>query len=565
MAKMYPDTPLITHSNGEVTVFNAFKQSLNDGWSIFHSYRWDRNIGLRESDFVLIHQWYGIIVVEVKGGRVECRERGNWTTTDRYGYCHQIRDPYLQVGQGQCKIFYELKNYLSQYSLDFVKTFRCVIFPDMSENDLTLDDNTRGITLLKEDLSSDNLGQSLVNVSRKVCEIDFKRMFDDSGFCNYAGMSEEQHKYTLQYFNNAFTTYYNPSEIYFKTMSRIEKLTAEQSEIMNCIHLNKKMCLIGEAGSGKTVLAKYKAKLNLSQNIRTLIFCKTNELKKDYCKEFSSEDKIKVITVQYFLNNIKSFNTGYESIIIDEAQDLTKLEFDEIKKITDNIYIFMDNKQILIQNNVEEEFEYFSEFPKFTLNKNIRNSEPIKNVLKRIYGGQVEEVKTDAKEVKLIFLNPRTRDTLIQFFDELYQSKMTEIRNYTQETPKFITISDVKQSSLVCDYNTYDTLCRVIIEHIKKGERWINCPPSCTGHYFDTVRRLKGTEHDCVIVYDEQGVVKSRALNPDNNSKSAIYTKNMLYTAISRAKYDLTIILSFKSEEECELVAQHLGLNYQIM
>lgn len=564
MAKMYPTDPLLTNSVGEVTVFKIFEKSLNDEWSVFHSYRWDRNTGLRENDFILINQMYGIIVVEVKGGRVECLGHGEWRVIDRFGMRYKIQDPYVQVAKGQVKLFKELKDYLKRYQLKEVKCFRCVIFPDVSNRDIYFDnENMHEITLFKEDLCAPNLEDILINISINTCQTFFNSIFDKSSFTNYAMMSDAQYMRTLDYFNNSFKNYYNPNEIYFKTMSQIKYFTDQQLNLINYIKLNKTACITGGAGTGKTALAIHKAKLDISEGIKTLILCTTNHLRNDYCKEFNSEENIDIFTKQYFLKNIQMINPEYDAIIIDEGQDFTEEEFNEIKKITDNIYIFMDKDQVLDFSRVEEEFSYCSELPKFTLSEILRNSVPIKNVLNRLYGRKSEDIQTVQKEVELIFLNNRSKDKLINFFDELYESKIIEINNYSTEKPMFITTSSIDQSQLVCNFDQYYGFCREQLLDYDLPNHY--CEHVCTGNYFDTVRRLKGTEHDCVIIYDEANLVKSDLLGLHNSSKYARYSKNMISTAISRAKFDLTIIISYKSDEECALISKQLGLNYKVI
>lgn len=560
MAIMYPSHPLLTNSAGEVTVFERLKQALSDEWSVFHSYRWNRNIGLRENDFILINKLYGIIVVEVKGGRVECLGHGEWRVTDRFAMCHKIQDPYKQVAQGQVKIFRELENHLRQYYHNAVKCFRCVIFPDVSERELCFHNvNMRRITLLKEDLYASNLEDRLINICRNVYEIDCEQSCNEMQFRNHTRMEENQYNCVLGYFSTHFSSYYNQNEIYFKTMSRIKYLTEQQLKLLESINSNPQICIKGGAGTGKTVLAKYKAKLDIVSGKMVLVLCTTEALRDDYRKEFNSQPNIDIFTKQYFEKNLKEINSKYDSIILDEGQDFTEEEFNEIKKITDNIYIFMDKEQVLRKERVEEEFSYFSQLPQFILNKNLRNSFPIKNVLYRIYGRKIESIQTAEKEVELIFLNNKSKNQLVEFFRKLYNSKIYEISEYSKEKPVFITTSSIKKSQFTCNYDKYYSVCR---EMLPDDDFCFPCD-ICTGSYFDTVRRLKGTEHDCVIVYDEEGLARSNIFN--NVEKDALYSKNMISTAISRAKFDLTIIIPYKSDEECQLVSQHLGLGYKII
>ena len=49
------------------------------------------------------------------------------------------------------------------------------------------------------------------------------------------------------------------------------------------------------------------------------------------------------------------------------------------------------------------------------------------------------------------------------------------------------------------------------------------------------------------------------------NLATSVYIKNLLYTAISRATYSLTIGLYFKCNAACNDIANYLDLPYEII
>ena len=61
---------------------------------------WQSPIGKRqadgEADFVMIHPDHGVLVVEVKGGRIRTSE-GEWYSVDRHGAEHEIKNPFEQA------------------------------------------------------------------------------------------------------------------------------------------------------------------------------------------------------------------------------------------------------------------------------------------------------------------------------------------------------------------------------------------------------------------------------------------------------------------------------------
>ncbi|RMD63387.1 NERD domain-containing protein, partial [Candidatus Parcubacteria bacterium] len=73
MARMIPNQPHPdTRSQAELRLFEAWKRQLPDDYVVFHSVWWqirDTQSGARdgETDFLLAHPDFGILIVEVKG------------------------------------------------------------------------------------------------------------------------------------------------------------------------------------------------------------------------------------------------------------------------------------------------------------------------------------------------------------------------------------------------------------------------------------------------------------------------------------------------------------------
>ncbi|MHB1046351.1 MAG: nuclease-related domain-containing protein [Thermoanaerobaculia bacterium] len=82
-------------------------QSLRDDFRIYHRKSWysfdgpdGSRVGVREgeADFLVLHPYLGMLVLEVKGGRIVFDGRtGAWTSTARDGTVYGIKDPFLQA------------------------------------------------------------------------------------------------------------------------------------------------------------------------------------------------------------------------------------------------------------------------------------------------------------------------------------------------------------------------------------------------------------------------------------------------------------------------------------
>jgi hypothetical protein len=103
MARMYPATlPASTTSAAEDRLFHEFRTQLPHDWIVMHGVTWLNRRKQKdyrgEADFLIIHPLRGLLVLEVKGGRIEGEwSAENWTSTDRFGDVHLIKNPVKQV------------------------------------------------------------------------------------------------------------------------------------------------------------------------------------------------------------------------------------------------------------------------------------------------------------------------------------------------------------------------------------------------------------------------------------------------------------------------------------
>src|SRR3546814_14795192 len=55
-----------------------------------------------EADFLICHPSRGLLVVAIKGGRIALAyAQREWTSTDRHGVAHPIKNPFAQARRGQ--------------------------------------------------------------------------------------------------------------------------------------------------------------------------------------------------------------------------------------------------------------------------------------------------------------------------------------------------------------------------------------------------------------------------------------------------------------------------------
>ena len=114
MANMIPevaDTSAILLP--ERLLYDALRAQLDKRYTVFHSYPWlrrwrgDKSRALveGETDFLIIHPEKGALVIEVKGGDVECDDRGQWSRRTGGGL-----KPIPTFSQTKCMVYSEVFN-----------------------------------------------------------------------------------------------------------------------------------------------------------------------------------------------------------------------------------------------------------------------------------------------------------------------------------------------------------------------------------------------------------------------------------------------------------------------
>ena len=121
-------------SAGEERLSSALEKQLEPPWAIYRNVAWldkpapgaEPQDG--EADLVVAHPDRGVMVIEVKGGRVQ-RIGGRWESLDRTGTAHQIKDPFAQVTRAMHRLKRVCEKQPAWPSHD-VRFTRAVCFPD---------------------------------------------------------------------------------------------------------------------------------------------------------------------------------------------------------------------------------------------------------------------------------------------------------------------------------------------------------------------------------------------------------------------------------------------------
>ena len=144
MATLYPELTegelRTLHSRGEATVYRACRDGLPDDYDVYFSVGWilqrpDRHAHDGETDFVICHRVHGFLTVEVKGGGIGFdATTGAWSSTDRSGDVHPIKDPARQARTAKYSILAKLREH-PRWAASGAGRILCghaVFFPDLN-------------------------------------------------------------------------------------------------------------------------------------------------------------------------------------------------------------------------------------------------------------------------------------------------------------------------------------------------------------------------------------------------------------------------------------------------
>jgi hypothetical protein len=407
MARMYPQ-PMHpdTQSMAERRLYAAFQGQLPDRFSVFHSVSWqlrdiDTGVHDGETDFAIAHPDYGILLLEVKGGRIRYEgQTGQW-----FSNANVIKDPFKQGRQAKYSLLEKLKE-LPYWRDQWITVGYAVAFPDVTvQGDLRLD-APRELILDASDVTD------LTRWVERALRYLSGRRPDDSPL-GVTGVK-------------ALTDVLSPSwelrSSLFTEISREEqelaRLTTEQFMLLDFLSRHRRVAISGCAGSGKTTLAVEKSRRLAEQGFRVLLTCYNVNLAEFLASDETLPQGLSVINFhklasdltrqaglvhtgardsRYFdeilpeqmvkaTDQLGSLGPQYDALVVDEGQDfranwwlpLQYLLRDPDKGIC---YVFFDDNQ-----NV---YHATQEFPlkqaPFPLTHNCRNTQHIHRTVMRFY------------------------------------------------------------------------------------------------------------------------------------------------------------------------------------
>jgi len=550
MARLYPSHIPSDAPSSEKVVLDALSK-LPNAYSVFHGVNWlnlnpKANQRVGETDLIILHPKHGVLVIEVKGGRIKV-EDGDWYSIDRYDKSHRLsRSPAVQARGNM----YFLKEKIEKMRIVTAATFEqglmgyAVWFPHIDKENVSLPMDIQPELVLD--------GQSIYQP-----EQDIEVAFGCWRKHKTAELDKMQLAKIRQLISPEVTMVPSLNLLLKQQDNELISLTNEQQQAFKMIQSNRKLLVSGGAGTGKTLLAIEDAKQQAQSGKKALFLCFNKLLAEHLKQSLAEQENIMIDSFHSFVETLCKQNhiafqppkggtelklffheksplllmeaaeflqDKYEAIVVDEAQDFLPDWWDALEMtLVENpvFHCFYDANQTIFQGDWEPPFAE----PKFgPLNINCRNTSPIGLMARQLAKVEHEESyrSIDGVEPEILYYENNSNQRLL--IKTLLQKWIDE---GGVNPEKIVILSPYKRERSVMD-----------VEKIGKwkvrslGSDMSVHPMNIT---FSTIRAFKGLEADAIIIVDVDG-------------GSWAMDRQSLYVAASRAKHLLAICASHEAD-----------------
>jgi superfamily I DNA/RNA helicase len=524
MAKVFPETLTNDVRNdpakrAEIKLYDLLTKQLGNEWVVFYHVAWlgrTRAVDAPrdgETDFIVAHPKFGILLIEVKGGEISYNGAQRlWISRDRSGNEYEI-DPFGQVMRCKYALLNKLHS-LPGWSKQHIAIGHAVAFPDRSIAHIPLPPDAPPEIIID--------GRHLSELAVRVEEI----MRYWQGQDTVAASSGNALIRDLERLLAPTMTLSHPLVIQMKDEEReILRLTAEQFRMLDLLRRTRRAAIYGCAGSGKTTLAVEKARRLADENFRTLLTCYnkalgshlaqvTDALKMEQlqvctfhqlCYYMAKEAKID-LPMPVRTNAQRIFDEDYpdalskavaarpdlkfDAIIVDEGQDFQDTWWlaleDCLREGRESIfYVFYDDNQRVYSDRGAIP----SELPRYPLEENVRNTRNIHRALAAYYQGEFASLPRGpvGRSVEIYpYSTPlELKKMLSSLLHKLLVSEQLDAKDLVVLTPKGLNRSQLQGLELSGKYRFV--------------EQYTGRPGDIL---YSTIHSFKGLERPVVIVVE---------------------------------------------------------------
>ena len=536
----------------ERRVYEALREGLGPKHSVFYGVSWLARAPAGaardgEVDFVIAHHDKGALLLEVKGGGVARDDvTGRWVSVDRTGYANEIADPYAQVRSSKHALLHKLKEHPA-IGHSWVGIGHGVVLPDSADPHRPLaPDAPAEITVYAEDMG------------RLATRVD--GMFD-----YWSGKGEATHLQAPR-FLETLTQLLAPrfelrqplGPVMAEEDRQLLRLTEQQFAVLDMLGRQRRVSVVGGAGTGKTVLAMEKARRLADEGFRVLLTCYNRPLAEYLRRSAGPVERLRILNFHQLcwelaeqagiplpdphavpvppelftstlpnalLDALDRIDDRFDAIVVDEGQDFLDTWWDPLQLcLADQdrgvLYVFHDDNQQL--------YRRVPTFPRglveITLRHNLRNTQCIHAAISRFYRGEpLRAVGPEGRDVEWIAAG----STL-----EIEQAVSRVLHRLVRDE----SVAPADIVVLVSSSRTGPLKKDSVVGAFElTGDQ--NAEPGKV--LLESIRRFKGLERQVVIV---AGIDD---LAPEDEN-------GMLYVALSRARAHLVVIAAASTIERCQ-------------
>lgn len=297
-----------------------------------------------EIDFVVVCD-RGVACLEIKGGRVECRD-GKWFFKDRYSVEREKPEgPFAQVTGNMFSLRDVLKKkFQNNKHMKNLLTACGVVFPDIEFKSVSQE--------IISEIVYDNRTEDITGYMNRVFDYWEERQHRQP-----SRLSPGDIKDIVQFLRGDFVFIPTLSDRLNSVEKRLVRLTSEQAQLMQALSLNKHLLIEGNAGTGKTLLAVDFAKKKAASGKKVLFLTYNKNLANNVIRQVDTIENLKVINIhalfgEYVVVDVKKMQENpnvYFSEILPEIfyEYLSELSDEELEKIKYDLIIMDEGQDIL--------------------------------------------------------------------------------------------------------------------------------------------------------------------------------------------------------------------------
>ena len=470
MAVSFPEQPKLVNSS-EKYVYEKL-MTLSDSWHVYanmqqHILLYER-ISRGEIDFILTHPYFGIVLIEVKGHGVVCKD-GTWFRGDK-----KTKDPYTQIE--------DARGNLNQFLFQNIEELKPIIKEEKDMRKISSSIHTLVVFPFLPDFQNIGMKASKSNTLTQTDLDDlsdyFKENIPQKDFGSLKGIQEKFKDVVLPNVNTA------PLRGLTKNlMDQMMASTEEQKIILNAIiDNNSRVAIKGPAGSGKTVLAVEAARQAAEKGEKVLFLCYNQNLSRFLSDLLSDNPLIEVhslfglfakininlkdvgtsnltpsdaapIIADIMNDNFDKFDTSFDVLIIDEAQDYSSLFWPTFDLLTENKkwFLFYDTRQAITHSDWNLPELSKQSWTTFPLTKYLRSTKEISQQVLKVYDDEYNASAISGLEPQYIQLKNKGWEegltALVQIITGLFETEKYHASQVQILIPHSRYLEEVEQTS----------------------------------------------------------------------------------------------------------------------